>query len=161
LEFANGNTDNWVALVEKAYAQLNAQTNAPHGMQLYSASDSYEGISEGNGSALTMIADQGVSATSLTSSTSSSTLASILSSVASSFSSGEEVVLETPAASKGNLVGDHLFMVTGVNAATDTLTIHNPWGSAYSGSIAMTFTDSIQQLAADNTTLWVTSGKAV
>jgi hypothetical protein len=52
-------------------------------------------------------------------------------------------------------------MVTGVNAATDTLTIHNPWGSAYSGSIAMTFTDSIQQLAADNTTLWVTSGKAV
>ena len=34
LEFANSTSDNWVALVEKAYAQLNAQTNAPHGMEL-------------------------------------------------------------------------------------------------------------------------------
>jgi hypothetical protein len=161
LEFANGTADNWVALAEKAYAQLNAQTNAPHGMQLNSASDSYEGISVGNGSALTMISDQGVSATSLTPSTSSGTLASILSSMASSFSSGEEIVLGTPAASSGNLVGDHMFMVTGVNATTDTLTLRNPWGSAYSGSLAMIFTESIQQLAADNTMLWVTSGKAV
>ena len=47
-EFANGTTDDWVALVEKAYAQLNAQTNAPHG-ELNSASDSYEGITGGNG----------------------------------------------------------------------------------------------------------------
>ena len=34
LEFANGTSDDWVALVEKAYAELNAQTNAPHGMEL-------------------------------------------------------------------------------------------------------------------------------
>ena len=35
LEFANGNSDDWVALIEKAYAELNAQTNAParHGAQ--------------------------------------------------------------------------------------------------------------------------------
>ena len=58
LEFANGKTDDWVALVEKAYAQLNAQTNAPHGMELNSASDSYAGITAGNGSALTLITDQ-------------------------------------------------------------------------------------------------------
>ena len=38
LEFANGTTDDWVALVEKAYAQLNAQTAALHGMELDSAS---------------------------------------------------------------------------------------------------------------------------
>jgi hypothetical protein len=161
MEFANGKTDNWVALIEKAYAQLNAQTNAPHGMQLHSASDSYQGISEGNGSALKMVTDQSEAATYLSSSTSSSMLASILSSMASNFSSGEEVLLQTPAASKGNLVGDHFFMVTGANAATDTVTLRNPWGSAYSGSLAMTFTESIQQLASDNTTLWVTSGKPV
>jgi hypothetical protein len=42
LEFANGTSDDWVGLVEKAYAELNAQTNAPHGMELNSASESYE-----------------------------------------------------------------------------------------------------------------------
>jgi len=72
-----------------------------------------------------------------------------------------EAARQTPSASQGNLVGDHMYMITGVNAASDTLTIRNPWGSSYSGSLAMTFTESIQQLAADNTSLWVTSGKAV
>ena len=38
----------WVALVEKAYAQLNEQTKAPHG-ELNSASDSYEDIPGGRG----------------------------------------------------------------------------------------------------------------
>src|SRR5271165_3193841 len=65
LEFANGKTDDWVALVEKAYAELNAQTNAPHGMQLNSASDSYAGITAGNGSALTLITDQSETPTTL------------------------------------------------------------------------------------------------
>ena len=52
LEFANGAADDRVALIEKAYAELNAQTNAPHGMELNSASDSYEGIAAGYASAL-------------------------------------------------------------------------------------------------------------
>src|SRR5271166_3665271 len=65
LEFANGKTDDWVALVEKAYAQLNAQTNAPHGMALNSASDSYAGITAGDGSALTLITDQSETPTTL------------------------------------------------------------------------------------------------
>ena len=38
LEFANGADDDWVGLIEKAYAELNAQTGAPHGMELNSAS---------------------------------------------------------------------------------------------------------------------------
>jgi len=41
------------------------------------------------------------------------------------------------------------------------VTLRNPWGSSYSGPLAMTFTESIQQLAANNTTLWVTSGNPV
>ncbi len=51
-----------------------------------------------------------------------------------------------------------MYMVTGVNAATGTLTIQNPWNTAYSGSLSMHFTETIQQLAAANCTLWVTSG---
>jgi hypothetical protein len=158
LEFANGTTDDWVALVEKAYAQLNAQTNAPHGMQLNSASDSYAGITAGNGSALTLITNQQETPTSLSPYESSSTLAAILSNIASSFNAGEEVLMSTPGYSNGNLVGGHMYMVTGVNAASGTLTIHNPWNTAYSGSLAMSFTESIRQLAAGNCTLWVTSG---
>ncbi len=123
LEFANGTTDDWVALVEKAYAQLNAQTNAPHGMELNSASDSYEGITAGNGAALTLITDQSETATSLSPRESSSSLGSILAQMASSFSSGEEILMSTPGHSSGNLVGDHMYMVTGVNATTGALTI--------------------------------------
>ena len=65
LEFANGADDDWVGLIEKAYAELNAQTGAPHGMELNSASDSYEGIAAsyegiaaGNASALTLLTGQ-------------------------------------------------------------------------------------------------------
>jgi hypothetical protein len=161
LEFANGKTDDWVALVEKAYAQLNAQTNAPHGMELNSASDSYAGITAGNGSALTLVTDQPETGTSLYTNESTSALGSILANLASSFSAGEEVLMSTPWNSSGNLVADHMYMVTGVNAATGALTIHNPWNTAYSGSLSMSFTETIQQLAANNCTLWVTSGHPV
>jgi hypothetical protein len=161
LEFANGKTDDWVALVEKAYAQLNAQTNAPHGMELNSASDSYAGITAGNGSALTLVTDQPETGTSLYANESTSALGSILANLASSFSAGEEVLMSTPWNSSGNLVADHMYMVTGVNAATGALTVHNPWNTAYSGSLSMSFTETIQQLAANNCTLWVTSGHPV
>ncbi len=159
LEFANGNADNWVALVEKGYAQLNAQTNAPHGMALNAASNSYAGITAGNGFALTLITNQSESPTTLSPSTSSSSLGSILTNLASSFGAGEEVLMSTPWNSSGNLVGNHMYMVTGVNAATGALTIQNPWNTAYSGSLSMHFTETIQQLAAANCTLWVTSGR--
>ncbi len=161
LEFANGTADDWVALVEKAYAQLNAQTSAPHGMQLDSASDSYAGITAGNGSALTLITDQSETAANLSPRTSASSLALIMSNLASSFRAGEEILMSTPASSSGNLVGDHMYMVIGVNASTGALTIHNPWNTAYSGSLAMSFNETIQQLAADSCTLWVTSGSPV
>jgi hypothetical protein len=161
LEFANGASDTWVALIEKAYAQLNAQTNAPHGMALNSASDSYAGIAAGNGSALTLITGQPESATVLYAGESSNALASILSNAASAFKAGEEVLMSTPGNSSGNLVGGHMYMVTGINAATGALAIQNPWGSAYSGSLAMSFTETIQQLAADNCALWVTSGRPI
>ena len=49
LEFANGPVL-WAELLEKAYAELNAQPNAPHGAVLNAASDSYAGIDAGSAS---------------------------------------------------------------------------------------------------------------
>ena len=160
-EFANSAADDWVPLIEKAYAQLNAQTNAPHGMELNSASDSYEGIAAGSASALTLLTGQSETGYALNPQDSASALASIMSTVSSSWSAGEEVLMSTPATSNGNLVGDHMYMITGVNAATDTLTIQNPWGSAYSGPLSMTFTESIQALAQANCSLYAASGRLV
>ena len=160
-EFANGTADDWVALIEKAYAELNAQTSAPHGMELNSASDSYEGIAAGSASALTLLTGQSVTGYALNPQDSASALASTLSTLASSFSAGEEVLMSTPGNSNGNLVGDHMYMITGVNAATDTFTIRNPWNSAYSGPLAMTFNELIQALAQDNCSLYAASGRPV
>ena len=160
LEFANGTSDDWVDFIEKAYAQLNAQTNAPHG-ELGTTSDSYAGIAGGTGAALTMITDQPVTAETLNSHASAASLAAAEASLASSFAAGQELMVSTLPNSNGNLVGDHMYMVAGVNAAAGTVTLLNPWNTAYSGSLAMNFTDTIGQLAADNCTFWVTSGKAV
>jgi hypothetical protein len=67
--------------------------------------------------------------------------------------------MSTPENSNGNLVGDHMYTVTGLNAATDTFTIQNPWNTAYSGPLAMSFTETIQQLAQDNCSLYATNGR--
>jgi hypothetical protein len=53
------------------------------------------------------------------------------------------------------------YMITGVNAANDTFTIQNPWNTAYSGSLAMSFTESIQQLAQGNCALYTAAGRPV
>jgi hypothetical protein len=158
LEFANGSVL-WPELLEKAYAQLNAQPNAPHGADLNAASDSYAGISAGGAYALTEITGQSVNTFNLGPSTSSPTLASDNTQLAAAFSSHEELLVSTSNDTSGNLVGDHMFEVVGYNATSDMLTLHNPWGAGYSGPLAMTFNESLASLAADNCSVYATAGK--
>lgn len=165
LEFANGNVL-WPELLEKAYAQLNEQTNAPHGASLNAASDSYAGIDAGYATALTEITGQSVTSFYLNASTSSATLSTDNAQLAAAFASKEELLMSTPGATNGNLIGSHMFEVVGFtsnasNPLLDVITLHNPWGSAYSGSTAMTFTETIGQLAADNCALYMTTGKPI
>ena len=163
LEFANGSPA-WGELVEKAYAELNAQTAAPHGETLNQASDSYAGIDAGSGYALTELTGQAVNDYSFTSRTSASTFSTDNSLFAADWKSGEEMLVGTSNIESGNIVSDHMYEVIGYtagsSAATDMLTLHNPWGSAYSGPLAMTFSISLASLAADDVTIFATTGKA-
>ena len=164
LEFANGSAL-WPELIEKAYAQLNAQTNVTHGAQLNAASDSYAGIDSGGAYAITEITGQSVTGFNLSTSTSATTLTSDFSQLAAAFSGKEELLVGTSGGVTGNLVADHMFQVigytAGTSAATDMLTLHNPWGSAYSGSLPMTFTESLAALAANDCSVYMSVGKVL
>ena len=89
---------------------------------------------------------------------------SILSTLQTAFSSHEDVIMGTGdgnAPSGSNLVGGHMFMVTGVNAAAGTVSLLNPWGTSGAGSsLEMSFTDSISTLASDGVMFGVTTGKS-
>ena len=158
-EFANGSVA-WAELIEKAYAELNAQPDVPHGAQLDSASDSYAGVSAGSGYALTEITGQEVQYASLSAHTSVSALSSLNVQLGTAWNSGEEITIGTSDTESGDIIADHMFEVIRYNAATETLTLHNPWGSAYSGPQAMTFTASLASLAALDCTIFTTIGQA-
>jgi hypothetical protein len=147
LEFANGSTA-WVPLIEKAYAELHEQFT-PTG-------DAYQAMSGGNANALTEITGQPVTFYAM-SGMSTSALKSLASTLGSQFASGSEVLVETPGgADNGNLIADHEFEVTGINASKGTVSLQNPWNNAVNQSgLAMSFTETMSQLAADN--CWIAS----
>jgi hypothetical protein len=160
LEFANGSVA-WVGLIEKAYAEFNEQTDVPHDGSLDSVGDSYADISGGGAYALTEITGQPVDSYALSFGTSAGALNAIESKVAAGFNSGDEVMIGTPSTSTGNLVASHMFEVTGMNAAAGTVTLQNPWNTAYGGSsLKMSFTETIAQLAAAGCYLYATTGTA-
>ena len=159
LEFANGPVE-WVALVEKAFAELNAQTAAAN-YGGHPTGDAYEDLNGGTAVALSEITDQTFNTYNLAPTESKTTLSSLMSTLSADFAAGVEVILSTPNADNGNLVGDHMYMVTGVNASAGTISIQNPWNTAYSGSLQMSFTDTIATLAADNVSIYATTGTKV
>ena len=158
--FANGAADNWVALVEKGFAELNAQPGALVGNGA-GAGNSYTKTAGGWGSIMQDITGQSVVDYSPTVGMSAAATSQMASTLASAFQGRQELFLGTSnnsQATSANLVDDHLFMVTGVNAAAGTVTLHNPWSAAYSGPLAMNFTASLAQLASAGCTLEATTG---
>jgi hypothetical protein len=158
-EFANGTLDDWVALVEKAFVELNEQTSAAS-YGGHTTGNAYEDVNGGTAITLSEITDQTFNTYNLSPSESTSSLNSLASILAADFAAGDDIILSTPTADNGNLVGDHMFIVTGVTSA-GAISIQNPWNSAYSGSLQMSFTDTLKQLAADNVSIYVTTGTAV
>ena len=159
LEFANGSAS-WVALVEKAFVELNEQTAAAQAGG-HTTGDAYEDINGGTAYALTEITDDSYTTYALSSKTSTASLISLMSTLGADWKAGDDIILSTPNANNGNLVGDHMYEVIGVNVSAGTITLQNPWNTAYSGSLAMTFTETIKQLASAGCTLYATTGTAV
>jgi hypothetical protein len=161
LKFANGANGDplWAELVEKAFAQLNAEPNAVHGA-LGAAINAYEGIAGGEAdNALAEITDQ------KSVEYASDQLVADAATIGAAFDSGEEVDLGTdtlPKSYRGHdLVRDHVFEVIGYDESTDSFTLHNPWGSAQeSAKTPMTFTMSAQELADNGCSMTVAQGPA-
>jgi hypothetical protein len=159
LEFANGPVS-WVALVEKAFAELNGQSAAAN-YGGHPTGDAYEDLNGGTAISLSEITDQTFNTYNLSSGESTTTLNSLMSTLYADFKAGDEIILSTPNQDNGNLVGDHMYMITGVNSSAGTISIQNPWNTAYSGSLQMAFTDTIATLAADNVSIYATTGSKV
>ena len=160
LYFENGNGALWAPLVEKAFAQLDEQSGVATG-ELGVNGNAYEDIAGGSWQGLTEVTGQSVNSYGTSSGKSSSSLGSLLSTLQTAFSSHEDVIMATGGTSSGNLVADHMYMVTGVNAAAGTVSLLNPWGTsgAYSG-LQMSFTNSISTLASNDVMFGATTGKS-
>ena len=160
--FANSTTDMWASLVEKAYAQYSEQAGTVTGMNSSSNTNSYAALSGGLGEGITALTGQSyASSAELTTATSSSSAASLLAGLQADLKAGDDVIMGTDGASKGNLVGSHMYSVTSINAAAGTVTLHNPWGANAAGAgVAEDFTVTLSQLESENVGFYNAVGKA-
>ena len=158
LAFANNGADLWVPLLEKAYAQFMEQ---PAAVTYNANRNAYSAIDGGDSNGLTAITGQSVVELNLNASTSAAQAQSDFSQLASALSAGNDVMLGTGGNQAGaNWVSDHMFTVTAVNAAAETVTLYNPWGvnAGYSGRQA-TFTASLSDLENEAVTLEYAIGR--
>ncbi|WP_373852270.1 C2 family cysteine protease [Bradyrhizobium sp.] len=141
----------WVALVEKAYAQLSATGQIGH-----PAVNSYNNISA---DPPTNVFENLTDATSVNYYLSSaSNWYSNKSVYIAALSSHDDVILEIPSTSPytydsaGNiqLVPDHAFGVVGYDSATGNFIVRNPWGNSYPGqNWDVQFEVSLTQIASE------------
>jgi hypothetical protein len=154
--FANSASNLWAPLLEKAYAELMAQA----GVVTYAGVgniDSYSAIDGGDSNGLQAITGQNVVEDAIGAWTSTSTVQNDLSAAQSAFDAHEGVMLGTSNNSQlpnSNWVADHMFTVTGVNAAAGTVELFNPWGTAAaSPGFATQFTATLADLQKMGVTL--------
>jgi hypothetical protein len=105
----------WMALLEKAYAQINES-----GWIGQDGSNSYSGIAGGYvHDAIAQITNHAATTGELQQAT-----------AIAAFQAGEVVTLKTTStASSASIVADHAYLVTGYDATTQKFSLYNPWGA--------------------------------
>jgi Calpain family cysteine protease len=108
----------WVALAEKAYAEL-----AASGWSRPDAVNSYNALTNGwEGMVLYQVAN--VSATSQTLASNSATETAILNALAA----GQMIGLDSNASTAAPVINDHVYALISYNPKTQTFLTYNPWG---------------------------------
>ena len=159
MEFANSTSSLWVPLVEKALAQLSEQSGVVTGLEYTSAQDQYYALTAGLGEGMSLITGQSTSTYSLHGE-SASALTGLLGTLEKSLAAGNDVLLGTSDIEVfNNLMPNHMFAVTGINAMTDMVTLHNPLGAdTTGGGKPEGFSISANALVADQASFFAANG---
>jgi hypothetical protein len=122
---SSATTTLWVALAEKAYAQWNETGNAGRdGLNSYASIE---------GGWMSNVNRQVLGTNSSNYAFSNSSKQTLI----NAFGSGRAVTLGTNSnASAGGLVGGHAYIVTAYNAANDTFSLYNPWGTSHPSALS-------------------------
>ncbi|WP_298966371.1 C2 family cysteine protease [uncultured Methylobacterium sp.] len=149
--FANGDVS-WVALAEKAYAELNGAGGVPDGGETRPSGDAYHLIEGGYADPISEITGKPVARCSPD-----------LHEAVSALLHGQEVLMSTPeSVHMPDLVKGHMFEVLGYDTRSERFEIHNPWGAAYGGhDKAMTFSASASDLIHEGVHMYAASGTAL
>ena len=113
----------WIALAEKAYAQWNETGN--------SGRDGTNRMAAIEGGWMSYVNAQVLGYASSNYSFASTPKQTLIDAI----NSGKSVTLGTKTGSGNGLVGGHAYIVTGYNAANDTFTTYNPWGTTHAGAL--------------------------
>jgi hypothetical protein len=150
MEFASSTTSLWVPLVEKALAQLSEQSGVLTGMEYAGGQDQYYELNSGAGEGISLLTGQATQDYAIAGRGPTS-LTGLLSAMQNDLAAGHDVLLGTsdmPAT--GNLVADHMFAVTAVDAASGLVSLYNPWGANGVGAgKPESFTIAASALASD------------
>jgi hypothetical protein len=115
---SNANNVLWVALAEKAYAQL-----AASGWSRPDVANSYDALNNGwEGTVLNQVAN--IQATAQLLAGNSATKTAIVNAVAA----GRMVAIDSNASTAAPVISDHVYVVLSYNVATQTFLTYNPWG---------------------------------
>ena len=135
------NTSNvlWVALAEKAYAQMNEAGWLRAGMS-GNGQNSYQAIAGGWFSAVSLQVANRASSTQMISSSAT------FEQFTTAFNAGKLIGFASKIAPTSSLVvGNHQYVAVGFNSTTRTVTLFNPWGvnngSSYPGLVSVKWSD--------------------
>lgn len=156
--FAHNTTNMWSQLIEKAYVQLTEQTGVTPGMTLNVNGNAYADIAGGWSNALEAVTGQVCDIYRVAP---GDPTAALMTTMQNAFNAGEEVMVgATWFNISGNLIENHMYFVSGVDAAKGLVQMVNPWGQASgSATLSMKFWEPIAALANNYAAVFVTEGK--